>query len=79
MQKLFWAQVQYLVIPVAPVLWLAFVLQYTGYDQWISRRNLLVLLILPFATTLLAWTNGMHGLIWSSAVMLLTPFSRLYL
>jgi PAS domain S-box-containing protein len=65
--KLFWAQVQYLVIPVTPVLWLAFVLQYTGYDQWISRRNLLVLLILPFITTIFAWTNGMHGLIWSSA------------
>jgi PAS domain S-box-containing protein len=65
--KLLWAQVQYLVIPVIPILWLAFVLQYTGYNQWVTRRNLLFLLVVPVTTTLLAWTNGLHGLIWSSA------------
>jgi PAS domain S-box-containing protein len=65
--KLFWAQVQYLVIPFVPVLWFAFVLKYTGYDRWLTRRNLIFLLIMPFVTIFLAWTNGVHGLIWSSA------------
>jgi PAS domain S-box-containing protein len=65
--KLFWTQVQYLVIPIIPILWLAFVLQYTGYERWVTRQNMLYLLILPLTTTFLAWTNGVHGLIWSSA------------
>jgi len=65
--KLFWAQVQFLVIPSVPVLWLVFILHYTGYERYLSRRNLLLLFMLPGITTVLAWTNGLHGLIWSSA------------
>jgi diguanylate cyclase (GGDEF)-like protein/PAS domain S-box-containing protein len=63
--KIFWAQVQYLGIVLIPVAWLAFSLQYTGYNQWLTPRNLVLLSIIPLITLLLVWTNTTHGLIWS--------------
>ena len=64
--KLFWAKGQYLGIVTIPVAWLAFVLQYTGRARWLTRRNLFLLAIVPVVTLLLAWTNELHQLIWTS-------------
>ena len=33
--KIFWNSVQYVGIVVAPTAWLAFVLQYTGREEWL--------------------------------------------
>ena len=60
--KLFWARVQYLGIAMVPVTWLAFALQYTGWEKWLTRRNVALLTIMPVATLLLLWTNDLHGL-----------------
>lgn len=67
--KIFWANVQYLGIVVVPVAWLAFAVQYAGRQTWLTRRNLLLLLILPTVTLVLVWTNPAHGL-FRSAVSL---------
>ena len=64
--KLFWAKVRYLGIVIVPAAWLVFVLQYTGRDKWLTRRNLALLIIEPLGTLLLVWTNDWHGLYWSS-------------
>jgi PAS domain S-box-containing protein len=63
--KLFWARVQYLGIVIVPVTWLATVLQYTGREALLTRRNLSLLVIVPLATLLQVWTNSAHRLIWS--------------
>jgi signal transduction histidine kinase/PAS domain-containing protein len=71
--KLFWAKVQYLGIVTLPAAWLAFALRYTGRDRlrspgWpgrVTRHELIWLAALPLTTLLLAWTNDVHGLIWS--------------
>src|SRR5215831_10551814 len=39
---LFWDNVTWLGAAVAPMLWLAFVLQYTGRAGWLTRRNVVI-------------------------------------
>ena len=63
--KVFWDKAQFVGIVVAPTAWLAFVLQYTGYKLWLTRRTLVLLTILPLLTLLLVFTNETHGLIHS--------------
>jgi len=62
--KLFWAKFQYLGIVALPVALLAFVLQYTDWDKWLTTRNLALLAIIPLVTVALVWTNESHHLIW---------------
>ncbi len=62
--KVLWVKVEYLGIVTVPVLWLAFVLHYTGQGHWLTRRNLSRLAICPAIVLLMVWTNDVHGLIW---------------
>jgi len=64
--KLFWAKFVFFPIVTVPVAWLAFILEYTGRAQWLSRRNVLLLSIEPVITFVLAWTNEYHKLIYTS-------------
>jgi len=64
--KVLWAKVQYLGIVTVPVAWLLFAIVYAGRERWLTSRNLALLLIVPCGTLVLAWTNEVHGLIWSS-------------
>lgn len=63
LSKLFWVKGQYIAIVAIPVLWVVFVLQYTGREHLLTRRNLALLCFLPVLTVLLVWTNSWHGLI----------------
>src|SRR5512143_2976730 len=64
--KLFWAKAEYLGIATVPICWLNFSLEYAGRDRWLTRRNLLLISIIPLVTVLLAFTTEAHGLIWST-------------
>jgi PAS domain S-box-containing protein len=64
--KMLWIGAEYPFIVAIPVLWLIFALQYTGSRQWLSRRNIILLGLVPFLTVLLVWTNGGHHLYYSS-------------
>jgi PAS domain S-box-containing protein len=61
---IFWAKMQYLGLASMPVGWLLFALHWAGYTRWLTRRNLLLLLIIPLLTLTLVVTNETHGLIW---------------
>jgi PAS domain S-box-containing protein len=63
--QVFWAKAQYLGIVTVAGTMLVMVLEYTGREKWLTRGRILLLAIVPVATLLLVWTNGMHGLIWS--------------
>ncbi len=64
--KLFWSDVNFAGVVAVPVLALAFVLQYTHHERWLTRRNL-ALLAAPSVLTLgLVWTNSWHGWIRSA-------------
>ena len=64
--KVFWSQVRNLGVSTVPAAWLAFALQYTGREKWMTHRNVALLAIEPLVFLLLTWTNGSHGLIWSN-------------
>lgn len=61
----FFARVEYLFIPLIPVLWLRFALFYIGRADWASPRRMWLFAILPVMTALLAWSNSLHGLVWA--------------
>jgi PAS domain S-box-containing protein len=64
--KLFWAKVQYIGIATVPLCWLLFAVVYTGRDRWLTPRNIALVSIIPALTILAAFTNDLHGLIWSA-------------
>jgi PAS domain S-box-containing protein len=64
--KIVWDKLQFTGICVVPTAWLLYMLRFTGRDGWMTRRNLVLLGIVPAITLLLAVTNEAHGLIWSS-------------
>ena len=64
--KVFWSQVQYVGALSCPVLLLVFALQFAQVRPWMQPGRLAWLFVVPFLTFVLAWTNGWHGLIWSS-------------
>jgi PAS domain S-box-containing protein len=60
--RLLWMQLQ--VVPfvlISPAI-LALALEYIGQGQWLTRKHLLILLIIPVITILLAWTANYHTL-----------------
>ncbi len=62
--KLFWAKFQYLGIVTIPVALLAFALQYTNQDKWLTPRRVALLTVIPLITVVSVWTNESHHLIW---------------
>jgi len=70
--------VQYLGIVTVPIAFLVFVLQYTGHDRILTRRNKFLLAIIPTITVLLVWTKDYHSLMWSGAyIEIIGPFSTI--
>jgi PAS domain S-box-containing protein len=63
--QIFWAKVEYLGIASIPLAWLVLALRYTGRDKWLTPVSLALLGAVPVATLMLAWTNEVHGLMWS--------------
>ncbi|HVO26537.1 MAG TPA: histidine kinase N-terminal 7TM domain-containing protein [Candidatus Margulisiibacteriota bacterium] len=69
--KILCAKIEYLGIGSVPALWLMFAVGYSQQAGWLTRRNGLVLWIMPCITVILAVTNEWHRLIWTS----ITPAS----
>jgi PAS domain S-box-containing protein len=64
--KEFWDAIEFLGIVVVPAAWLAFALEYTGQERWLTKRRMALLTIEPVVTVILVFTNRFHGLIWNS-------------
>ncbi len=65
--KVLLSQVMYIGVVSVPTMWFILTVQYTGRKRWLTRRNLVLLMIMPLCTLLLVWTSGVndgHGLIW---------------
>jgi PAS domain S-box-containing protein len=65
-KMLLWVKVGYLGVVSVPVFWLAFALEYSGREKWLSRRNLMVWFIIPLIILLLNWTNPFHKLYYAT-------------
>lgn len=64
--KIFWVNMGYIGTSIIPVAWLIFILQYTYRQKYLTRRNLILLSIVPIITILLPWSNDTHHYIWKS-------------
>jgi signal transduction histidine kinase len=64
-EKIFWTKLEYSGGLATPVLYLIFVLRFTGKDRLLSLKNILLLFIVPVLTWVLTITNEKHSLIWS--------------
>jgi len=61
-QALFWFQLRYSPLAVTPVFWLLFAVEYSGRKNWLSKRLLAGMFIIPVITQVLFWSNSLHGL-----------------
>lgn len=61
--KLFWANVQYIAYNSLVFSWLVMALQFTGRGWWLTRRRVVLFLIVPVLTVIVAWTDQWHGLL----------------
>lgn len=61
---LFLRRVQYMGGLGIPTLLLLFILAQTGRERFITRRNVILLLVEPVLYHLVVWTNEWHGLHW---------------
>ncbi len=64
-QKIFWSKLEYSGGLATPVLYLIFVMRFTGKDRLLSRRNIGILFVIPVITYILTITNEKHNLMWS--------------
>lgn len=60
-------KLEYISFTLMPVFWLGFALAISGHERPFSPRLFMALLIIPFLTMILAFTNEWHGLIWQQA------------
>ena len=63
--RLLLESVQWIGGALAPVFWLAFTMEYTGYDELFDRKILGLLLVVPGLTIVASWTNQWYGLMWA--------------
>jgi signal transduction histidine kinase len=64
--KVFFAKLEYLWYMSAVALFAAFALSYAGYEDWLKKTWVKILLIgIPISNILLAWTNELHGWVWA--------------
>jgi len=60
---LIWSNIRLVFAACTPVIWLAFVLQYTDRQKWLTPPLVGIYSIIPLITILMASTNGMNGLL----------------
>ncbi|WP_197425471.1 histidine kinase N-terminal 7TM domain-containing protein [Halobacterium sp. CBA1126] len=65
-RKLLWTEVQWVGVVVIPVAWLLFALSYSGRDEYVSRRVVAALFVVPVVTVVLAATTPYHDLLYQS-------------
>ena len=64
---MFWAKFQFLGIGIVFFGILLFTLKQSDHPRWMTRRKLLLLMIVPVTGMLLAWSNDWHHLVWLDA------------
>ncbi|MBN8636565.1 MAG: PAS domain-containing protein [Anaerolineae bacterium] len=64
--KMISVQIMYVGIVMVMPAWLVFCLQYTGREQWSTRKRLLLFLIEPILVIVLLLTNDLHHLFYAS-------------
>ncbi len=59
-EALFWSNLRYIGIAFIPVIWIIFCIKFINKDEWLNKRNVFLILIIPTITLTLVWTNDLH-------------------
>jgi PAS domain S-box-containing protein len=62
-----WARLALPTLAVAVLAWFVYVLEYTGRSELVTDGLVAALAVAPAGVALLAWTNELHGLVWTTA------------
>lgn len=62
-------RIVYLGVIGATTSWLLFAICFSGFDRWLDKRLIIVLLVVPLSSTALVMTLGQHQLLYTSAVL----------
>ncbi len=74
--KVLWNQVQGVISNLIGVSWLLFALLYTHHERWVTRRTVLLLLLVPlFCNVALVSNNLHHGYVISEHLEVVGPFT----
>jgi len=65
LEKIFWSKLEFIGGIPTPVLYLIFVLRFTGKDRFLSAKYIFLLFLIPAITFALTISNGAHLLIWT--------------
>ena len=60
------AKIEYIGVTTTPAFWFFFALYYSGFGNVYRKNRLHLILLISLLFLLLAWTNELHGLIWTA-------------
>ncbi len=61
--RIMWGKLQYIGIIIIAVAWIVFALDYVGLKKWLTKRNILLLCIIPIIIIASVYTNELHHFI----------------
>ncbi len=67
---MFFKMVKYIAIVNVPIFWTTVALHYAGKEDWVKRRNLILIMIPAYTILLAIWANPLHHLFYPDP----TPF-----
>ncbi len=76
--KIQWSQFAYLGIATCTVMFLMFALSYTNQDRFANLRTLIILMVIPIITIIVAFTNQMTNLLWTKTEILKETNQSIY-
>lgn len=68
-EKILWFDAGWLGIVAIPVAWLLFSVEYTGNSQYVTRRRIILLSVIPVASAVLGLTNSYHNLMYTDSML----------
>ncbi len=68
-QMLFWSKIEYIGILTFPTIFLVFVLEYSGYTRWLTRRNLALAFLFPGVFLLAKFADDSLHIIYAAAAI----------
>ncbi len=76
-QKIILSTISYLGIATGPVLFLLFVLRFTGSDKFLNKWSISLAFIIPVISCIMAITNSFHHLLWSDIYLIKSSIGAL--
>jgi PAS domain S-box-containing protein len=76
--KIHWSQFSYIGIATCTVMFLMFALSYTNQNRFANLQTLLILLLIPIVTVIIAFTNPLTNLLWTKTEILAGTNQSIY-